>query len=193
MAEIKFNPKKLAKLNNPARLVSQNPDVFWPLLKLDDPQLIFDIGCGTGFFSVEFLKRAPNAKVIGLDIAEVMLQWIEENRPEFKQGKLVTLLMPEDKLPLDPATGDLATMINLHHELHNPAGLLGEIRIALKPGGTLMILDWKAKETASGPPIEIRISQETVFAQLTEAGFEELTGHEVFEDFFLITAKRPKA
>jgi len=190
MLEIKFNPKKLAKLNNPDRLLSQNPDVFWPLLELKNPEVIVDIGCGTGFFSVEFFKRAPGSKVFGLDLSPIMIDWIKENRPEYQSKKLVPLEMPEDSLPLEAQTADLAVMINLHHELHNPDGLLVDILRVLKPGAKLLIIDWKAKPTEAGPPLEIRAKVPVVIEQLKLAGFAETIEHPVFDDFFMVTGTK---
>lgn len=191
MEEIKFAPSKLEKLNNPERLKMQDPDLFWPVLGLKDPKVIVDIGTGTGFFAVELLKKAPTAKVYGLDIAPVMLEWIKANRPEFKTGHLVPLAMTEDAVPLQDGLADLVVMINLHHELHNPQGVLSECRRVLKSGGRLMVLDWKPTETPMGPPPSIRVQPRTVLDQVAAAGFLEGSEHFLYDYFFVITATCP--
>jgi trans-aconitate 2-methyltransferase len=40
---------------------------------IEDPQLIYDLGCGTGRITRELAKRYPNAQVVGLDISSAML------------------------------------------------------------------------------------------------------------------------
>jgi len=191
MEDIKFDLRKLEKLNHPDRLKIQDPSLFWPVLGLQDPKVIVDLGCGTGFFSVEFLKKAPHAKVYGLDIAPVMLEWIRANRPEFKTGHLVPLAMTEDAVPLEDGVADLVAMINLHHELHNPLGILSECKRVLKPGGRLMVLDWKPTGDSMGPPLSIRVSPQTVLDQVEAAGLTQGTEHFLFEQFFLVTATCP--
>ena len=50
-ADKKFDPKKLAKLNDPKRLEYLNPDVIWGKVAFSQPQVLIDIGAGTGFFA----------------------------------------------------------------------------------------------------------------------------------------------
>ena len=50
------------------------------LLGLQNPQQILDIGCGTGDFSFESLKRWPDCKVIACDFTPEMVQ-IGRQRP----------------------------------------------------------------------------------------------------------------
>jgi 2-polyprenyl-3-methyl-5-hydroxy-6-metoxy-1,4-benzoquinol methylase len=76
---IKFDPKKLAKLNNPERLKSINPDLIWQTLNMDNPQVLVDIGAGTGLFAKAFAKIANKAKIYACDTSEVMIEWMNEN------------------------------------------------------------------------------------------------------------------
>lgn len=193
--DIKFDPKKLAKLNNPERLKSQDPDKYWTRLNLPKDPVIVDVGCGTGFFSVEFLKRAEgeNARVYGLDIAPVMLDWTAENRPEVREGRLILKQMPEAELPLEDDLADLVVMINLHHELHHPHRLLAECRRVLKPGGQVLVIDWKPEDMPQGPPLKIRVQPGMVLEQLDETGFTRTRTEPYFEQFFAALGTKPEA
>lgn len=193
--DIKFDPKKLAKLNNPERLKAQDPDKYWTRLNLPKNPVIVDVGCGTGFFSVEFLKRAEgeNAKVYGLDIAPALLEWTKENRAEVAEGRLVLKEMPEAQIPLQENLADLVVMINLHHELHHPHQMLSECYRVLKPGGKLLIIDWKPVETPQGPPLKIRIQPGMVLEQMDETGFTQTRNEALFEQFFTVWGFKPEA
>ncbi|MDT8446790.1 MAG: class I SAM-dependent methyltransferase [bacterium] len=195
MTDIKFDPKKLAKLNNPERLKAQDPDKYWDQLDLPENPVIVDLGCGTGFFSVEFLRRAkgPNAQVFGLDIAQIMLDWIAENRAEYQEGRLVTGLMQEANIPLEDDLADLLVMINLHHELHRPTPLLEECFRVLKEGAKILIIDWKPTEMPQGPPLKIRVAPEKVVEQLTHSGFEQARDLQLYENFYAVLALKPEA
>jgi release factor glutamine methyltransferase len=50
-----------------------------PLVKVDDPQPIVDVGTGSGVLAVSLARRFPNVPVIALDISEAALAVAREN------------------------------------------------------------------------------------------------------------------
>jgi ubiquinone/menaquinone biosynthesis C-methylase UbiE len=49
----------------------------------------------------------------------------------------------------------------------------------LKHGSKLMIIDWKKEETPNGPPLSIRVSEQTIMLHLSKAGFTNIASHKV--------------
>ncbi len=72
MNEKKFDPKKLDKLNNPQRLLDIPIEFIWNKIHLPDPVVLVDIGAGTGFFSVPFLKDVKNGKIFACDTSDII-------------------------------------------------------------------------------------------------------------------------
>lgn len=179
MEEKKFDPAKLAKLNDPGRLEDIPPGVIWEKLALKSPKVFVDIGAGTGFFDVALAKNRDNITIYACDISDVMLDWMRRNLAEVEDGTIVPIKMEESAVPLDDAIADLVFMINLHHELDNPPAVIGESYRLLKRDGKLMIIDWKREETPSGPPLEIRVDAETIENQMMNGGFSEVAVHNV--------------
>lgn len=165
-----FDPAKLDRLNNPQRLLDIPPPYIWSRLDLDAVRVMVDIGAGTGFFALEFLKLAPLARVYACDLSETMLDWISENIcPE--HPRIEPVLARGHAVPLPDACADLVYSINLHHELDEPLATLEEAHRLLRPGGKLFVCDWKKEDTAQGPPLAERLLPEELAAQLREAGF----------------------
>ena len=99
--------------------------------------------------------------------------------------------MEESSVPLPDNMADLVYMINLHHELEEPLRILEESRRLLKEGGKLMIIDWKKEDTPEGPPIEIRVTEETIEDQMLASGFANVAKHEVLPYHnFLVCQKK---
>jgi ubiquinone/menaquinone biosynthesis C-methylase UbiE len=68
---------------------------------------------------------------------------------------------------------DCCLLAFILHEVKRPAALIGEACRLLKPGGRLVVLEWKAEEGTPGPPLKIRLSGAQARQLLEDAG---LTG-----------------
>jgi ubiquinone/menaquinone biosynthesis C-methylase UbiE len=189
MHEKRFDPRKLDKLNNPERLKTLPPAYIVEKAGLTNPEVIADVGAGTGFFSVPFAGMFPGSNIQALDISETMVSWIQENiTPDYVN--IEARLMEDNQLPLDDSSVDFLFMINLHHELDAPFKMLTECKRVLKPGGIIAISDWKKKETAGGPPLAIRYETTAVEQELDEAGFGKINSHQDLPTNFLTIATK---
>jgi len=189
--EKKFDPKKLAKLNDPRRLEYLNPELIWEKVAIENPAVLIDIGAGTGFFALLFGRKMQKGKVYACDISDELLAWMNDNLPAESKGIVIPVKMEESSVPLPDSVADLVYMINLHHELEEPLRILAESRRLLKEGGKLMIIDWKREETPEGPPLEIRVAEETIEDQMLASGFANIKKHAVLPyHHFLICEKK---
>lgn len=186
----KFDPKKLAKLNDPKRLEYLNPDLIWEKAGLRDPSVLIDIGAGTGFFSLLFSKKMKKGKVYACDISDEMLSWMEDNLPPESKGRVIPVKMEESSVPLPDNMADLVYMINLHHELEEPQGLLREAIRLLRRGGELLIIDWKKKQTPEGPPLEIRVTEEAIQSHMLKAGFRDIVKYPVLPYHHFVAGRK---
>lgn len=175
MGYLKFDITKLEKLNDPGRFDSLPPDVFWQALgSPDGASAIVEIGAGTGLFAAEWARRAPGAVVYAADTSARMLDWVRANRPEVAAGRIVPLQTSETGVPLGDGVADAVVMINLHHELADPAGTYAEAFRLLGPGGRVLVVDWARRETPKGPPQEVRVGPDELAALLADAGFSDI-------------------
>lgn len=191
MTDKKFNPKKIEKLNNPERKKIHDPDLIWDTLGMKNPEILVDIGAGTGFFSMPFADKIPNGTVYACDISDVMLDWLKENLPEAYRGRIIPIKSEENSIDLEDKVADLVFMILLHHELDNPLLMLQESKRLLKSGGKIMIVDWKKEEMSVGPPLELRIEADTIEEQLRQTGFSEIVQHRVLPLNSFLVATNP--
>lgn len=191
MAEsVKFNPAKLARLNDPQRLVVLDPVRIWSTLSLADaPRVALDIGAGTGLFARAFAAHMPAGILYACDAEPLMVDWMRQN---LTAPNIVPLLSAEATVPLPDGQADLIYMIAVHHELLEPLSLLAECRRLLRPEGTIALIDWKKDGTQGGPPPEIRIPEHIVLDQLRQAGFSDLRQHPILPCHFMLTATRQR-
>jgi len=189
MDEKKFDPRKLKKLNNPERLKDIPPDLLWRKLAMAETDVLVDIGAGTAFFSIAFLQDAHPSKVYACDLSDVMIDWMKENIvPQYP--RIIPVKAEEHSIPLDDAVADLVFMINLHHELEDPLLTLREASRLLKPGGKILIVDWKKEDMPEGPPTHIRCLPEEVMEQSAKAGFHDVQILTELPKHFAVTGRK---
>lgn len=98
------------------------------LIKLE-PNVILDLGSGTGFFSNALVQKYPQAQIIKLDIAKNMLRHANKNNAICGDGEY---------LPFKNRSIDFVFSNCVFHWFVNPQKVLAEIRRVLKPGGLLL-------------------------------------------------------
>lgn len=191
MPHLKFDIAKLERLNDPGRFDSLIPEVLWAALGDPSPEMIVEIGAGTGLFAAKFAELAPGATVQAVDIEPAMIEWMTQNRPEVSAGRIVPLLGTETTVPLPDASADAVVMINLHHELADPEATYIEAFRLLKPSGRILVADWAARDTEGGPPLAVRASEAQLIGMLARSGFEGAAAHSGLPKHSLVTAHKP--
>jgi ubiquinone/menaquinone biosynthesis C-methylase UbiE len=159
-------------LEDPKRDEWQQPDVVIQALDLQDGQIVADIGAGSGYFTVRLARAvAPKGMVFAVDTEEGMLDYLRQRLDkEAIQNVRTMLVPPHDPLLVDGSL-DLAFLCNTYHHLEDRDVYLRKLRKALKPTGQLVIVDFYRKEGMPvGPPMHMRLSEDTVQKELQDAG-----------------------
>jgi SAM-dependent methyltransferase len=123
------------------------PDVALNVLKISKGASVADIGAGSGFMTVRLAARVgPTGRVFANDVQPQMLN-ILARRLSNSQITNVTLIegtIDDPRLP--PASVDLEIMVDVYHELSQPQAMLRHLREALKPGGRLVLLEYRKED-----------------------------------------------
>lgn len=164
----------IALLEDSERGEWQKPDEVIQALKLQNGQVVADIGAGSGYFTLRLARVVgPKGMVFALDTEEGMLDYLRQRlaKEEIPNAKTI-LVPPHDPLLIDDSL-DLAFLCNVYHHIEDRQVYLRKLRKALKPDGRLAIVDFYKKEDIPvGPPMHMRLSEETVQKELQEAGLK---------------------
>jgi ubiquinone/menaquinone biosynthesis C-methylase UbiE len=138
---------------------------------------IADIGAGTGFYSRLFADAVgPEGWVFAIDIAPRFLEHINHKAREENVRNLTGVLGSDRSINLPPNSIDLAFICDTYHHFEYPQETLKSIRRALRPGGTLAIIDFERIPGESREFIlgHVRAPKEVFRAEVEEAGFDFL-------------------
>ncbi len=141
-------------------------------LDLKPGMVIADIGAGSGYYTSRISKRlGPTGRVYATDIQPGMIELL--NRRVASEGltNVTTILGAMDDPKLPPRSIDLAIMVDVYHELQQPQVFLQRLKEAFKPGGRLVLLEFR-KEDATVPILDVhKMSVAEVKAELEAEGF----------------------
>src|SRR4051794_13180216 len=129
------------------------PEVALRVLDIAKGASVADIGAGSGYITEKLAARVgPTGTVFANDVQPQMLAMLAR-RLEKKRISNVTLVQGTiDDPKLAPASVDLELMVDVYHEFSQPQAMLRRLRDALKPGGRLVLLEYRKED----PSIPIR-------------------------------------
>ena len=132
------------------------------VLKIARGASVADIGAGSGFITERLSKRVgATGRVFANDVQPQMLQLLAK-RLASKRIENVTLVQGAiDDPKLAPASVDLEIMVDVYHEFSQPQVMLRGLHSALKPGGRLVLLEYRKED----PSIPIRLEHKMTVAE----------------------------
>ncbi len=117
------------------------------LLALKPGQHVADIGAGTGYLSRRMASRLlPGGRVHAVDIQPEMLQWMTNAFAKAGITNVVPVLGAEKDPKLADASLDLIVMVDVYHEFAYPYEMTEAMVRALKPGGRLAFVEFRAED-----------------------------------------------
>jgi ubiquinone/menaquinone biosynthesis C-methylase UbiE len=137
-----------------------------------------DIGAGTGLFTLHFAQAVgADGNVYAVEIAKNFLEHIKARASKASASNVQTILCTEKSVELPEASIDLAFICDVYHHFEYPAASLATLHKALKPGGELVLIDFKRIPGESSDFImgHVRAGQEVFEAEVTAAGFEKVS------------------
>lgn len=147
------------------------------------PELVVDLGAGTGDLVLSLSDRFRQATVVAVDIAESMLRVARTKSGGRDAGKRF-LCADAERLPFRDASVDLVVSNATLQWLNNPDRLFAECLRALRPGGLLMFstfgpdtlseLRQSFAEIDSHPHVHAFLDMHDLGDALVRAGFADV-------------------
>lgn len=156
-------------------------------------QTVADIGAGTGLFMPYFSRAVgPTGKVIAVDIVPAFVAKLKGRAAELGLANVSTVLCTERSVELPPASIDVAFICDVYHHFEYPQSSLASIRKALKPGGTLVVVEFKRIPGVSSEWImnHVRAGQEVFEAEIAAAGFVRIGESPILKDNYILRFRR---
>jgi len=167
---------------------------FFSLFDLPPGSTILDLACGTGRYSRELAKiDGSHYKIHAVDLWQEGIEALNAATAAEKLTNIQTTVADISKeIPCETASADACLLATVLHDLPPAAqdATIAEIQRVLKPGGILMIIEFKKIDKGPGPPIDIRLSESEVENIVTHYDFSKISCNETGPFTYLIQFRR---
>ena len=155
--------------------------------------IVADVGAGTGLFTRLFADRVgPQGHVFAVDISDEFVEYIRKSCCEANIGNVSPLICDPDNVRLPPASVDLVFVCDTYHHFEFPQRTMHSIHRALRPGGSLVLIDFRRVEGVSSDWIlnHVRAGRETVTQEVVECGFELTESLDILKENYFLRFRR---
>lgn len=151
-------------LERPEREQEERTDLLLKALQLKPTDVVADIGAGTGYFTFLMAPQLPKGKVLAIDIQPEMITYLNEGKAKHKAPNVQPVLGTESDPKLTAGSIDMAILIDAYHEFSYPREMMEHIAAALKPGGRVVLVEYRAED----PTVPIKELHKLSVAQATK-------------------------
>jgi ubiquinone/menaquinone biosynthesis C-methylase UbiE len=154
----KFDIKQKQKLDSPRRREVLPPEETLVKLGLSKEDIVADIGCGIGYFSIPAaVITRDSGKVFALDISQEMLEEVKKSAADKAVTNIEFIKSDEYTLPLPDKTISYCFSCNVLHEIKDLKLFIKELIRIMKENSKLVIIEWNNNIADWGPTATHRL------------------------------------
>ena len=178
-------------LVRPEREGEEHPDQALDAIGIERGSVVGDVGAGVGYMTWRMAERVgPSGVVYAEDIQPEMLEKLKSNMRERHIANVREVLGAIDDPKLPPNTLDLVLLVDVYHEFSEPEKMLDHIREALKPGGRLVLLEYRAEDPKVPIRPEHKMTVEQVRAEAQPEGYHFVRAIETLPEQHIIVFRK---
>ncbi|MEM1434848.1 MAG: class I SAM-dependent methyltransferase [Pseudomonadota bacterium] len=179
-------------LERPDRERSERTDLLIEMLPLEPDSQVADVGAGTGYFTFPVAAAVPQGQVFAVDIQPEMLELLGSRQRALGIDNVTPVLgsLTDPKLPA--ASIDLVFIVDAYHEFSHPYEMGQALFAALKPGGRLVLIEYRMEDRSVPIKRLHKMSQRQVKLEMAALGLRWLrTRDDLPQQHFMIFEKPP--
>ena len=128
----------------PARELEERTDLLIANLPLDKTSVVADIGAGTGYFTFQVAEYVKY--IFAVDTQQKMVDIIDQRIEATNVNNVVTVKGSITDPRLPAASIDVIFIVDAYHEFSHPFEMGQAMVSALKPGGKLVIIEYRDED-----------------------------------------------
>ena len=136
-----------AWLEREEREKEERGDLLLRELGLRPGMNVADVGAGTGYYARRMAPLVgPMGTVFAVDVQPEMIRMLDDLAKKAGLANIKPVLGAVDNVRLPEASIDLAIMVDVYHELEYPFEVMESLVRALRPGGRVVFVEYRAED-----------------------------------------------
>lgn len=136
-------------LERPERETEEDVERMVASLGLVAGQRVADVGAGTGYVARKLARAVgPSGRVFAVDVQPEMIALLRDLALKERLAQVEPVLGTAMETKLGAASVDLALLVDVYHELEQPFEVLASVVRAVRPGGRVVFVEYRAGEPA---------------------------------------------
>jgi SAM-dependent methyltransferase len=146
-----------------SREAEEQPEAMLDALKIAPGSTVADVGAGVGYTSLRLARRVgPEGTVLATDVQPQMVRMLKANAQAAGLRNVRPILCTPTDPKLPEGQVDMVLMVDVYHECSDPEATLRGVRRALKPGGRLVLVEFRGED----PDVPIKPEHKMTVAQV---------------------------
>jgi ubiquinone/menaquinone biosynthesis C-methylase UbiE len=158
-------------LERKERDMEENTSQLLKNLAVQPGMVLADIGAGSGYHSTLLSKMVKNGKVYAVDVELEMIAYLKDRIKLGGFKNIIPVLSTEQKVSLPANSVDMMLLVDVYHEFAFPYEMTLSMLEALKPGGKLVLVEFRAEDP--NVPIKTihKMGEQQAVKEFTALGF----------------------
>jgi ubiquinone/menaquinone biosynthesis C-methylase UbiE len=158
-------------LERPEREKEERVTLLLKNLEIKPGMVVADIGAGSGYHAVRMSKMVGEGKIYAVDVEPQMIAYLDKRIKDEGLLNIKTVLGKEQSVNLPPASTDIILLVDVYHELSFPYEMARSMMEALKPGGKLYLVEYKAEDITVPIKVVHKMTQKQAVKEIKAGGF----------------------
>ncbi len=159
-------------LNRPEREEEENSVKLLKNMDIKPGDTIADIGAGSGYHVFKMASLDTDVFVYAVDIQDEMLAVMDYRIENLEIDNVAVVKGSEQSVNLPENSVDKVLMVDVYHEFSYPKEMLSSIKKALRPGGKIYLIEYRA-EDANVPIKKVhKMTEKQAVKELEASGFK---------------------
>ncbi len=181
-------------LFRPEREVEEQPEKMIDALGIQPGMTVADVGAGAGYTSMRLAERVgPKGVVLATDVQPQMIAMLKTNLREQGITNVKPILCTQTDPKLPEGQVDLILLVDVYHECSDPETALKGWKQALKPGGRIVFVEFRAEDPDVPIKPEHKMSVAQVRKEVEPLGFRLKERHDFLPWQHILIFEKPAA
>ena len=125
----------------------ERTDLLLRELRLSPGMNLADVGAGTGYYARRIAPLvAPGGTVFAVDVQPEMIRMLEDLAARAGLANIRPVLGTQRDSKLAPSSIDMVLLVDTYHELEFPFEVMDSVVHALRPGGRVVLVEYRAED-----------------------------------------------